>query len=74
MIDKYYAREDKKEKKRELKKDLIDKIKEKEVTPPESREIVSATFDKEKVGELSLEEIESYMELLDSEEYKSIIG
>jgi hypothetical protein len=74
MIDKYYTREDKKEKKKELKQELIEKIQSKEITPPQSRDILSETFGKKKVGELTIEEIKGYMELLESEEYKSIIG
>lgn len=69
MIDNYYKRQQKKPKKKEL----ISKIKKAGIKPPESREILKSKFDKEKVNELTVDEIEEYQEIIKNEDYKDIL-
>lgn len=73
MINDYYAREEKKEEKKELVPKVVEVIESKGVTPPQSREILSAKWDKERVGELNTSELKAYMELLKSDKYKNIL-
>jgi len=69
MIDDYYKRQDKKPKKKEL----ISKVKDAGIKPAESRKILKKKFGKEKVNELTIEEIDSYQGIIESEEYEELL-